>query len=112
MTVYIESRCLHSEGGIVRISLSAQCRAHKVVFQCNQREGINLEHESKLWLDQCELTGAVGAGIHLNTGCKCVLTGTTVAHCGKGDETLPKGQGGIVVYGMDIDYAHHLVERS
>ena len=84
-----------TDGGIIRASLSAQVMARKVHFQCQLREGINLEHESKLWLDNCEVVGSVGAGIHINPGCKCVLTRTTIDHCGKGDASMPKGQGGM-----------------
>jgi len=108
--VTIRSSGFH--GGIIRASMSAQVMARRVHFECAAREGINLEHESKLWLDSCELAGAVGAGIHLNTGCKCVLTRTTIAQCGQGDAAIPAGQGGIVIYGMDIDYAHHLLNKT
>lgn len=95
--------------GIVRLSLRAQFIARRVHFQCNLFDGLVLEHESKLWLDDCLVFMTVGPGIHLNTGCKCLLTKTTILNCGNGDDEVTDGHGAIVIYGTDINYAEHLV---
>ena len=100
---------MYTDSGIVRLSLRAQFIARRVLFHCNLLEGINLEHESKLWLDDCVVFYAVGAGIHVNTGCKCLLTKTTILNCGEGDHEVIQGQGAIVIYGTDANYAEHLV---
>ena len=98
-----------TDSGIVRLSLRAQLTARRVSFNCNELEGIVLEHESKLWLDECVLFHAVGAGIHMNSGCKCLLTRTTILDCGNGDDEVNYGQGAIVIYGTEMNYAEHLV---
>eukprot|EP01083_Nonionella_stella_P083109 229653_1 len=113
--VTFENVLLRSWGahlGIVRVSLRAQFIARKVVFHCGGLEGICLENESKLWLDGCVLLNSVGAGIHVNTGCKCLLTQSTIVNCGEGDHQLMHGQGAIVIYGTDINYAEHLVRKT
>lgn len=95
--------------GIVRVSLRAQFVARKVLFHCAGFEGINLEHGSKLWLDGCVILNSVGSAIHVNTGCKCLLTQTNIINCGEGDWQIIHGQGAIVIYGTDVNYAEHLV---
>ena len=103
---------IYPDCGIVRLSLRSQFIARDVTFHCNGLEGINLEHESKLWLDKCVILNSVGAAIHVNTGCKCLLTQTTIINCGEGDFHLVHGQGAIVIYGTDINYAEHLVRKT
>ena len=102
-------RCCGGHNGIIHLSLRAQFIGHGVSILCNGFEGINMEHGSKIWLSHCLLSDTVGAGIHINVGCKCLLTHTKMLMCGQGDWQLLYGQGAIVIYGFDIDYAKHLV---
>ena len=67
---------IYTDKGIVKLSLRSQFIARKCIFHCNGLEGFNIENESKLWLDDCRLLNSCGAGIHVNTGCKCLLTQT------------------------------------
>lgn len=94
---------------MVRLSLRSQFIAKNVLFHCNDMDGINVEHESKLWLDQCKIIGSMGAAIHVNSGCKCLLTQTNIVCCGQGGDDRPSGQGAVVIYGNDTNYAKHLV---
>ena len=104
--------CLYTDRGIVRVSLRSQFIGKNVLFHCSGMEGLCIEHGSKLWLDDCCILNSVGAAIHINTGCKCLLTQTTIVNCGEGDWQISHGQGAIVIYGSDINYAEHLVRRT
>ena len=60
-------------------------------------------------MNGCVILESVGAAIHVNTGCKCLLTQTNIITCGEGDWQIMHGQGAIVIYGTDVNYAEHLV---
>ena len=100
---------LYPDRGIIRLSLGAQFIVQQCIVHCNGLEGIYLENESKIWLNNSVLLNSVGAGIHIGTGSKCLLTKSKINNCGEGDYQLLSRQGAIVMYADEINYARHLV---
>ena len=80
------------------------------MYNCNNiYQSIQLEHGSKLWLNECIVQNSIGAAIHVNTGCKCLLTVSILSQCGRSNASVPPGQGAVVIYGTEINYVEHLV---
>eukprot|EP01083_Nonionella_stella_P037551 102365_1 len=97
--------------GLLRLSLNASCLATNCDFHCNEYEGIAIEYGAKLLLEQCLIEKSVGAGIHMNRAAKCMLINSQIKECGGGSGKDYGGQGAIVIYGTEINYAQHLCRQ-
>lgn len=74
--------------------------AKDCLINFNRWEGLYMDDESKLWFDECSMIGSVGAGIHVNPGCKCLLTHCKITACGDYGHSIPGCQGAIAIYGL------------
>ena len=90
------------DSGTVRLCNRAQMIAKECLINFNRCEGIWMDNESKLWFDNCNMIGSVGAGIHINPGCKCLLTNCNISCCGDQAVDIPPCQGAITIYGLCV----------